>query len=161
MQDYRAFTVLFDGMVDELESQIGITAQPVIGEPPSELSIEVTAIWDTGATGSCIKPWLKDHLNLYTLFDRVPLDGVGGKINACLSFINIQLLCDAWIYDCPVHIIDFPGDADIFIGMDIINMGDFVVCNTDGKTSFSFAIPSLPKRTNFTDEVQSINEQNK
>jgi hypothetical protein len=33
-------------------------------------------------------------------------------------------------------------DADILIGMDIISAGDFVVTNYEGKTVFSFRIPS-------------------
>ena len=36
-----------------------------------------------------------------------------------------------------------PGDADVLIGMDIIRRGDFVVTNGDGRTKFSFRIPSL------------------
>ena len=31
---------------------------------------------------------------------------------------------------------------DVLIGMDIISMGDFAVSNFDGKTQFSFRIPS-------------------
>ncbi len=33
-------------------------------------------------------------------------------------------------------------DADVLIGMDIINHGDFAVTNRDGRTKFSFRIPS-------------------
>ena len=34
------------------------------------------------------------------------------------------------------------GDADLLIGMDIINQGDFAVTNSQNKTKFSFRIPS-------------------
>jgi hypothetical protein len=68
-------------------------------------------------------------------------------------------MCDVGICDCPVYVTDFPGDEDILIGMDIIGMGDFVVCNTDGKTSFSFAIPPLPERTNFVDDAKAANKK--
>jgi len=33
-------------------------------------------------------------------------------------------------------------DADVLIGMDIINRGDFAVSNFDGVTKFSFRVPS-------------------
>ena len=33
-------------------------------------------------------------------------------------------------------------DADVLIGMDIISQGDFAVTNKDGKTVFSFRMPS-------------------
>ena len=32
---------------------------------------------------------------------------------------------------------------DVLIGMDIINRGDFAVSNRNGKTMFSFRIPSM------------------
>jgi hypothetical protein len=34
-------------------------------------------------------------------------------------------------------------DADVLIGMDIIGEGDFAVTHQDGKTTFSFRVPSL------------------
>jgi hypothetical protein len=40
---------------------------------------------------------------------------------------------------------DLPGDTDVLIGMDIIGQGDFAVTNKDGKTVFSFRIPSLDR----------------
>ncbi|GAB6394124.1 MAG: retroviral-like aspartic protease family protein [Bacteroidales bacterium] len=32
--------------------------------------------------------------------------------------------------------------VDVFIGMDIIALGDFTICLHDGKTKFSFQLPS-------------------
>jgi len=157
MLEYRAFTVLFDKTTDELTSPIKICSGFVTGKPVNTPPIEVTALWDTGAIATCIKPWLKDKLNLRMLNTQTLLAGVGGEINAHVTLVNIQLMCDVEIYDCPVYVTDFPGDEDILIGMDIINMGDFVVCDTDGKTSFSFAIPPLPERTNFVDMAKAAN----
>ena len=34
-------------------------------------------------------------------------------------------------------------DADVLVGMDIINQGDFAVTNPDGRTKFSFRVPSI------------------
>ena len=36
-----------------------------------------------------------------------------------------------------------PGADDVLIGMDIIGLGDFAVSNFQGKTTFTFRIPSL------------------
>lgn len=47
--------------------------------------------------------------------------------------------------------------ADALIGMDIIGRGDFAVTNKDGKTTFSFRIPSQEK----IDFVKQIESQNK
>jgi predicted aspartyl protease len=161
MLEYRAFTVLFDKITDEITSPIKICSGFVIGKPVNIPLIEVNALWDTGAIATCIKPWLKDKLNLRLLNTQTLLAGVGGEINTHVTLVNIQLMCDVEIYDCPVYVADFPGDEDILIGMDIINMGDFVVCNTDGKTSFSFVIPPLPERTNFVDMAKKANENKK
>jgi len=38
-----------------------------------------------------------------------------------------------------------PNSCDMLIGMDVINHGDFAISNFDGKTTFSFRIPSLAK----------------
>jgi len=158
MLEYRAFTALFDGITDELTAPAHVLSGFVAGKPSDTTPVEVTALWDTGAMGTCIKPWLKDRLNLRLLNTPKMLAGVGGEVRAYITLINIRLMCDIEIDDCPVHMTDFPGDADILIGMDIIGMGDFVVCNTGGKTSFSFAIPPLPDRTNFVDKAKIANE---
>ena len=44
---------------------------------------------------------------------------------------------------------NIPG-VDILIGMDIITMGDFVITNADGKTLFSFVIPTLNNKISFS-----------
>ena len=50
------------------------------------------------------------------------------------------------------------GDADMLIGMDIINQGDFAVTNSNGKTKFSFRIPSQAD-IDFVAEDRGIGEQ--
>jgi len=37
-------------------------------------------------------------------------------------------------------------------------MGDFAVCNTENKTSFSFIIPPLPEKTDFTERAKQLNK---
>jgi len=157
MPNYRAFTRTFDKTTNRLTSPVEIfskfTADGTPGVPP----VKAVALWDTGAVATCIKPRLKDKLNLQTFHTQTSFTGVGGKVDPYAAIIDINLLCNAIIHNCLVYIIDFPGDADVLIGMDTINMGDFVVCNTDGKTSFSFALPPLPERTNFANIVEAIN----
>jgi predicted aspartyl protease len=157
MLNYRAFTRTFDKTASRLTSHVEICSKFTADGVPDTFSVEALALWDTGAVVTCIKPKLKDKLNLQTFHIQASFTGVGGKVNPDAAIIDINLLCDAVIHDCLVYIIDFPGDADVLIGMDTINMGDFVVCNTDGKTSFSFVLPSLPERTDFADIVEAIN----
>lgn len=48
------------------------------------------------------------------------------------------------------------GGADILIGMDIISQGDFAVTSPQGKTKFSFRIPSQAN-IDFVTEAQQPN----
>ena len=42
--------------------------------------------------------------------------------------------------------------------MNLITLGDFAVCNADGKTSVSFVTPPLLDRINFFDKVDAANK---
>ncbi len=55
---------------------------------------------------------------------------------------NLRLPNQVVVMGIPVARGSF-GDADVLIGMDVITKGDFAVSNWDGKTSFSFRVPSL------------------
>jgi len=157
MPDYRTFTAQYNGIAKNLITPASVLSGFVIGKQPNVAPIKVTALWDTGATGTCIKPWIKDRLNLRLFGTQTRIAGVGGEVNTFVAFVNIRLMCDVEIDDCPVYVADFPGYADLLIGMDIIGMGDFAICNTGGKTSFSFAIPPFPDRINFADKAKAAN----
>jgi len=58
-----------------------------------------------------------------------------------------------------VYVTEFPSNADMLIGMDIIRMGDFAVCNADGKTSFSFAVPPFPDRIDLAEKTEADNKR--
>jgi hypothetical protein len=125
--------------------------------------IEVEALWDTGADMTCVKPSLQAKLNLCRseLVKPMIMSGIGGDVAAEGALVSIWLTPNFALELCPVYIVDFPGDQELLIGMDIIAMGDFAVCNADGKTSFSFAVPPFPERINFADKADALNAQNK
>ncbi len=128
-----------NGLLPDLRSKIHITAA---GEerkmPPKE---EWTALWDTGATGSVISRPIIDSLQLQPVsMQRVA--SVQGEYDTPCYYV------DFWL---PNHVIisnvlvteGKPYGVHALIGMDIIHSGDFAVSNFEGKTSFSFRIPSL------------------
>jgi len=154
--EYRAFITTYNEITNKLLTPASVLPNSTPGTKP----IEVTALWDTGAVMTCMKPWLKDRLSLWLSEIPALLTGIGGKVKALMTFINIRLADNLEVEDCPVFIADFPGDADLLIGMDIIGMGDFAVCNTGGKTSFSFAVPPFPDRINFIDKANTANSNN-
>jgi hypothetical protein len=122
---------------------------------------EIEALWDTGATMTCIKPSLQDRLKLRPseLVKPITMSGIDGDADGTL--VSIWLTPNFVIELCPVYTADFPGDQELLIGMDIIGMGDFAICNADGKTSFSFAISPFPDRINFANKADALNKQNK
>jgi hypothetical protein len=160
---HRAFTIAYEALVREISTPVGL--EPICTTDRTLLGVqaEIEAIWDTGATMTCIKPSLRDRLKLYpsNLVKPIIMSGIGGRIKAGGTLVSIWLAPNFVFELCPVYIADFPGDGELLIGMDIITMGDFAVCNADGKTSCSFAVPPFPNRINLADIAETVNKQNK
>lgn len=104
--------------------------------------IPVTAQWDTGATGTCISKGIVSRLNLQPagMINVQTPSGIG-TMNKYM--VNLTLNNEVTILNLPVMDSEIGSQGiDVLIGMDIISMGDFAVSNFDGKTQFSFRIPS-------------------
>lgn len=99
-------------------------------------------IWDTGATSCVITEKVINELRLIPItFANVRhANGVTRSpvfpMNLCLPsnvcFINIRATRGI-----------LPPNVDVLIGMDIITYGDFALTNKNGKTQFSFRVPSI------------------
>ena len=111
------------------------------------------AQWDTGATHTCISKNIVSQLGLIPIGQR-PIQTPSGKKNVNEYRIDIKLqnenvlLKNIFVIDSEI------GDQgiDVLVGMNIINLGDFSVSNYNGKTTFSFRIPSCAE----TDYVRLI-----
>jgi hypothetical protein len=160
--EYRGFAKLYDGPVRKLITPASVLPTSLTGTAVPGVPIKTLALWDTGATRSCIKPELKDSLKSYISWTGSPTTfaGIGGKVRANFTLVSLFIANNFELEGCPVYVLDFPGNAGILIGMDIIAMGDFAVCNTNGETSFSFAMPPFPDRINLADKADAINRQN-
>lgn len=104
--------------------------------------IPVKAQWDTGATGTCISKELVEKLKLIpTGMVNVHTPSGIGVMNKYM--INLILNNEVKILDLPVMDSEIGKQGiDVLIGMDIITLGDFAVSNYEGKTQFSFRLPS-------------------
>jgi predicted aspartyl protease len=133
----QSFTVVYNDIVRSLPTEVTIQSalNPII-------FITANALWDTGASSSLIRPEIVSKLNLKpvskTLIDTPTDKNVPSNvylINAILPnkarILNIYALEGA------------PNSCDMLIGMDVISMGDFAVTNFNGKTVFSFRMPSM------------------
>ena len=142
-QRSRSLTGAGERLLNVLKSQCGISLawDPEGGDPQPAIT-NFEAIWDTGATGCVITQKVVDACGLAPA-GRATSFHAHGQTRTDVFMINVRL---------PNRVM-FPGvrairgelsdNADILIGMDIINRGDFAVTNLNGKTKFSFRIPSL------------------
>lgn len=129
-----AFTIKESVIKDTLKSKVTIHCDG--------RSIEVVALWDTGATASCISEEVVADLNLVAT-GHIPRHTPSGHDIAKTYLVDVTLPNDVQVPDlrvCDSKI----GDQGIgmLIGMDIINRGDFIVNNYQGKTVFSFRMPA-------------------
>jgi len=150
MPEYRSFTARYEGLIKNLLTPVNITPVYPKSRAPDITPVKATGLWDTGATRTCIKTWVSKRLNLQLFATQARLSGIGGDVSPPTAFVNIRLMCDIEIDNCPVYVVDLPGYADILIGMDIISKGNFAICNINNKTSFSFIVPPYPEHVDFT-----------
>lgn len=147
MQQYKAFTVDYQVEAGALMTQCGVCPGITVdalsaGTPHPEIKA-VTAIWDTGAEVSSISTKVAAEIGLVSL-GRARNATAAGFVQVDIYAVNILLPNGVSFAMVPVTGNDL-GDVDMLIGMDIISKGDFSVTNVDGKTTFSFRIPSIER----------------
>ena len=146
-QKYKAFTLNHNGLANSLQTPCGISegiSIDVLNKGAKHPPISnLTAIWDTGAEMSSISEKMVQTLGLAPV-GRARNYTAGGEIEVNIYVVNILLPCEVNFVMVPVTGNDL-GDADMLIGMDIISQGDFAVTNVDGKTTFSFRVPSIER----------------
>lgn len=106
------------------------------------ISLPVVVQWDTGATGTCIS---KDIVSKFKLapIGKVNVhtpSGIGTMNQYMINLIlNNEVMFKNWIVmDSEIG----KQGIDVLIGMDIISNGDFALSNFEGRTQFSFRLPS-------------------
>lgn len=140
-----AFTGSCDGLARELTSDVSISQafHPARTPPPKRPpSNKYNAIWDTGATGTVITQKVIDQCRLSPI-GMVKVSTAQGEMLAPVYLANVLLPNNVGFFNLRVTRGNVHGNADVLIGMDIIVRGDFAVTNKDGKTTFSFRIPSV------------------
>ena len=133
------FTFEYNGIVRALHTPVKIESTINTQE-----TIEIDGLWDTGAGCSLIRPEVASRLNLQRVSETFISTPSGKDIPSKVYIINLSLPNDAKILNLLV-VEGIPNSCDMLIGMDVINYGDFAISNFDGKTTFSFRIPSLAK----------------
>ena len=151
-----SFTVEYGGIVPCLTTECGVceSYNPAIQKGiPHPTIKKFKAIWDTGAVSSVISTSVVSALNLKPTGKTRVLHANGDAIVNTYT-VNILLPNNVAFPSLPVTE-GILGDTDVLIGMDIISRGDFSITASQGKTKFSFQIPS----THDVDYVKEYNQK--
>ena len=136
-----AFTSRYNGRSNVLANDVGIAEAFDPEQPPKQPPQAFKAIWDTGATNSVITSKVIDQCGLKAtgITDVHTAQGTTRTETFLVAILlpNDVVFPSVRVSKGAIH------DADVLIGMDIISRGDFAVTNRDGKTVFSFRMPSI------------------
>ena len=145
---HNSFTTKYNRITNVLKNQLHIHLPFDSTKIKGDINPDVlhakryTAIWDTGATNSVISSKVVSDLSLVPVGARqvhTPND-----VRLCNEYL-ISVFLPNKVYISLHRVVEaiIGGGADVLIGMDFMNGGDFSVTNYQGKTAFSFRMPSL------------------
>lgn len=141
----RAFTTYNTGLANQLSNEVVIHYE--------DRSVRVRAVWDTGATNSCISTEAAKALSLVES-GKVRISTPSGNAERNTYLVDIELPNNVRIKDLVVSDSEIGGQAiGMLVGMDVIGAGDFSVSNFNGKTVFTFRMPS-EKTTDYVAEIR-------
>lgn len=153
-----SFTTKYAGLSSVLVNDVLVSDKIL---HPSEKKIDLKdiksssykALWDTGATNSVITQKVIDELNLKPIGMTKVHTASHEDVDAEVYMTSIFLPNKVCMPNVRVTKGNIKGH-DMLIGMDIINQGDFAVSNHNGKTTFSFRMPSCAE-IDFIDKSQT------
>jgi len=149
-----AFTTTFNGISNKILSLLVVSPPKDIPDIQFEKKA-VKAIWDTGATHTCISTKLANSLHLTPISKRETKTANGDRL-ADVYLVDLLLPNNVQVNNIQVTGVELLDEVDALVGMDIISNGDFAISNFEGRTAFSFRTPSVSK----TDFVKKIEKKN-
>ena len=140
----KAFTSSYNGRSSVLANTVSITEAFDPARPPANAPKEFLAVWDTGATNSVITENVIVQCQLQPT-GITEVHTAQGSHRTETYLVGIFLPNFVGFSSVRVSKGTLPSAHDVLIGMDIIGSGDFAVTNKDGKTVFSFRMPSIER----------------
>lgn len=116
------------------------------------------ALWDTGATHSCIS------IKVVKTLELKPTGHVEGGVRTASGLVPaskyaVDLIISGFeLGHGVVEVIGANLSDDMLIGMDIIGMGDFAIC---GGRYFSYCCPPCPNHINLKEKADKVNYNDK
>ena len=136
MNQHHALTLKFPGISRILATEVNITI------PGTPSTAKIIAIWDTGATGTCITTKVVQALGLVPT-GQAMVSTANGKVMQNTYSINVTLPNNITVEGIVATEVEgLHGGAESLIGMDIIALGDFSITNHNNVTCMSFRMPS-------------------
>lgn len=135
----NSLVVSVKGIANKLISTIEVE------DPFSLKTVQVSGIWDTGATRSVVTKSTAQALGLVSVGQRT-VRGVHGVrlVNVYLATIRLSgtdIEVTEQVTECDELSSD--GTVGTLLGMNIISTGDFAVSNYRNRTKFTFRSPSI------------------
>lgn len=144
----RAFTSSYDKISNRLINESTIKTE--------DKQISAKTLWDTGAMISCVSHSVVRDLQLIATGKR-NISTPSGEQEVDTYLVDVVLLNGVdmgYLEVCETEIGN--QGIDFLVGMDIINQGSLAVSNYEGKTVFTFSIPSV-RTINFVKNINMYN----
>ncbi len=100
------------------------------------------ALWDTGAIICMVSQAVVDACGLVEAGATAVSHAMGTSELVEVYYINLRLPSGVEFNEIRAIKGVLPEDLQMVIGMNVINAGDFAVTNLNGRTKFSFRVPS-------------------
>ncbi len=156
---HHAFRVVYNGIARQLLTECAIALPSATNPLPKKDFHKFKAIWDTGATNSVITENVVKKISLAPT-GKINSYGVHGQSEVNTYILDIGLPNHVCIQNVRVSEAKLMGDIDVLIGMDIIQAGDFAICNPDMKTIFSYCMPSHKNPIDLLEKSDKVNKSN-
>lgn len=149
-----AFTVEYKGITKVLKTNV-VFAPSLQNQ--STKKVKCMAIWDTGATSCAISTKMAKECGLVPV-GKTEVHTANGTVSQNVYLVNVSLPNSVTVKSVSATEISEISGADALIGMDIMSLGDMALSNVDGKTVFTFRIPSC-KCLDFVEENEKYKKQ--
>ncbi|MGD2091322.1 MAG: retroviral-like aspartic protease family protein [Candidatus Aminicenantes bacterium] len=151
---HQAFRNCYDHIVRELVTDAAIKSAAILVGEDEPIWINVKAVWDTGATQTVITNRIVKRLKLKPTGKAIVF-GVNSQTIVNRYMVDIELPNKIKFSTFEVLESDLNSqDIDLLVGMDIIQKGDFIISNANGKTTFSFCIPPLEPPIDLLEKIK-------
>ncbi len=154
---HHAFRVEYKVKAREIVTEVHLGLPSILPNGGVNSFVRFYAIWDTGATNTVITLKTINQLNLKPT-GKATVSGVYKTAIANTYIVDVGLPNKVQIQNVKVTEgrINSPV-AEVLIGMDIIQMGDFAIANANNKTTFSFCIPPHKNPIDLLEKSNRVN----